>query len=138
MEASRNSLGTAVESEWLLAQAFLENYISVVQLDLQSGRCIILKCELEQELEGSVLVWSDLLERYAGRRVFAPDKEKVCSISLERLRRFCWEKTGEFPMEVHCNFNSETQWVQVAVTDVGMDGNTVMVTTRNRGKYADS
>lgn len=122
----------AEAGEGLLAQAFLANCISAVQLNLRTGHGLVLKDDLDKEIVGSVVAWPELIVCYARQRVCPPDREKVCSITLEELRSSCWEEAGRFPLEVRCYVDGGTiQWVRIAITVVGADKNTVMLTTRN-------
>jgi len=131
LEAADVSLFTEA-SEEILAEAFLANCISAVQLDLRTGRGLILKDDLDKRLAGSVLALPELIECYARQRVCPPDREKIRSITLEQIRRSCREEAGPFPLEVRCYVDDGSiQWVRIAITSVGTEGNMVMLTTRN-------
>lgn len=123
-----------LEDERILAQAFLENYISVVKLDLSSGEAYVLKSEYDQEIERKACSWPELVQRYAQRRAYPPDKEVVLSLTLEKLRRFAETGEGNFPLEIRCQpvgGNYEFQWTELSANRIGSDIDQVLITTRN-------
>lgn len=118
----------------LLAQAFAENHISMVKLNLQTGNALVLKSAYDPELLGTKCSWEALVERYALRRAAPVDRELVLSLTLERMRALRHEGMGARPLEIRCLSPDDPlrlQWVELAVSKAGSDESVALITTRN-------
>lgn len=113
-----------------LSQAFLGHYISVAEVNFQTGETLIIKSELDSEIVGTVYMWHDLVERYASRRVFPLDKEKLKTLTLDFLKNLSLNGNEKFPFELRCRSDkNDFQWVELNVSRIGE--NMAIVTTRD-------
>ena len=118
----------------MLAHAFLEDYISVVKLDLCTGGALILKSEFDREVENTVWKWEDLVLRYIARRVDPSDIDTLQSLTLEKIKNIVSSEKGGFSLEIRCKSRNKTdkfQWVELSAKRIAPDKNQVLVTTRD-------
>mgnify|MGYP000042311650 CR=1 FL=1 len=124
--------GEANNSYHILAKAFLANHASVMEIDLKTGQALIIKHQLEPELEGRMLPWSEFITDCVAKHVHPLDQEQMGALSLERLRQYCLDGKGDFPMQVRCRLDAEEiQWMSLSVTCAGPDSDTAIVASRN-------
>lgn len=116
----------------IVAQAFLDSYISVVHVDLKTGEAFVIKMEKMPDISGTKRQWSDLIKIYEQYRVYPPDTEVLRSITLESLRQFAREGRRLFPLEIRCI--SETtgfQWIELSAVPVDTIQETLLITSRS-------
>lgn len=131
-EVSNSVYQILPKDEHLLAKAFLANHFNVVEINLQTGQALIIKHQLNPDLEGRYLSWSDFIMDCAKKYIHPMDQEQVFSLTLERLRRYCAGGKDDFPIEVRCYQNSgEIQWMSLSVTCAGSDDDTAIFSARN-------
>lgn len=125
------------DNEWkednhaILAQAFLQDFIGVIKINLFTGKALVLKSDIDQDKAGTVVSFTDLVTRYVQQRVFPSDQGKVSSLSLERLKRFCSDGIG-FPFDIRARTDTgKFQWVEVSAVHIQSDPENVLLTTRN-------
>lgn len=129
----RTALGE-VKDYSILAQAFLENCISVAKLSLVTGKALILKSEYDKEIENTEMLWSDLVSRYERRRMYPPDQEILRSLTLEKLKNFGASGEDEFSVEARCKTIGQYydfQWVEISAKRIARDPHIILVTTRD-------
>lgn len=115
-----------------LAEVLAKNYISIAEVDLRANRAVVLKSIEDQELEGKVLSWPALLERYAQRRVYPEDRGALRSLTHDRLNAFLEEGHDEFTLEVRCiAVNAVYIWVEIKVSVISMPDKKLLITTRS-------
>lgn len=116
----------------ILAQAFLESHNSVIKLDLQTGKALVLKSGLDGEIDGMVFDWPDLLEYYANRHVYPPDRECLHSFHPELIKQLCQGKNSCKCMELRCMSETDQyEWFELYAYKVGADEHTFLICTKN-------
>lgn len=116
-----------------LAEAFTKNYISIAEVDLQTGCAAVLKSSADPELEGVRLPWEALVERYADRRTCPDDRDLVRALTLERLRADFESERGDSSLEVRCMSGKDEgkyDWVKISVFAVSKKVKKLFVATQ--------
>lgn len=111
-------------------KVFFNKYISIVELDLYTGKGFIIKSEYDSELEGSYIKWEKILERYVSRRVYYDDREIIFSLTLKYMEKELKNNCKEFPIEIRCLSNSEEyNWVQIEAFVLSLEERKILITT---------
>ncbi|MEG0798768.1 MAG: GGDEF domain-containing protein [Acidaminococcaceae bacterium] len=130
--ATEQSLNLADRSA-LLTNVLAKNYISIVEVDLQTGAAHILKSTLDLEYEGVQLPWSELVDRYAQRRAYPDDRIIVHSLTLSKLATLLAREQESLVVEVRCNTKDEEgyDWIEINVSVSSLVEKKLLVTTHN-------
>lgn len=116
----------------IVAQAFLDSYISVAHVDLTTGETFVIKMDKMPEIAGTKRQWSDLIKIYEQYRVYPPDAEILRSITLENLQQFAREGRRLFPLEIRCiSENAGFQWIELSAAPVDTSQETLLITSRS-------
>ncbi|MCC2817789.1 GGDEF domain-containing protein [Lachnoclostridium pacaense] len=128
-EYSGNSL--KMVNDDILTQAFLQAFIGVIKVDLQTGEAVVLKADTTHDRPGTAAPLADLVGRYMKQRIYTLDQEKISAITLERLRKFSLDGSG-FPFEIRSRTDEgRFQWVEISAVSVQSYKDYVLITTRN-------
>lgn len=115
----------------VLAETLIKDYNSIVELDLHTGIAFIYKSSLDLELEKTKIHWEELVERYANKRAYPVDCDKVRMLSLEYMRNSLENGLNEFPIEVRCIAEGkEYDWSEIKVSVISYSEKKVLVMTR--------
>lgn len=114
------------------AKAMAKNYISIAEVDLHTNSAVVLKSLEDQVLECRELAWSEILERYAMRRVYAEDRSILHSLNVDCFNDLLEKGKGEITLELRCNSpNAAYVWVEIQVTLLSIPEKKLLVTTRS-------
>lgn len=133
MEMGKQEKEAAFAGHWIsLAQVFAQAYISIAEVDLDSGEALILKASQDPEFEGLTLPWDKIVERYAGFRAYPDDAKKVLGISLDKLSAAQASGARAVLAEVRCMGSSEGRYDWVEISAAAVPGHTrkVLITTK--------
>lgn len=130
-EKEKKNDSNYIEEYKVLAETFIKDYNSVVELDLNTGIAFIYKSSLDLELEKTKIHWEELVERYASKRAYSVDCDKVRMLSLEYMINSLENGLIEFPMEVRCIAEGKAyDWSEIKVSVISHSEKKVLVMTR--------
>lgn len=120
------------ESLAIAAQAFLDNHMSVIKLDIRTGEAFVLKSDLDQESVGKALPFDTLIARYISRRAYPPDRTLLSSLTLERLKQICIDQQQPFTLDLRCTTaDGNFEWVKVTATRARGYDHIILAATRS-------
>lgn len=114
-----------------LAKILAKNYISLAQVDLHTGRAIVLKSSEDSMLEGKEFAWPELLKRYAERRAYPEDRAILHSLTNDCLNDFLKQGKESFSLEIRCVAEDTATyiWVEIQVAVISASEKKLLVTT---------
>lgn len=114
------------------AKALVNNYISIAEVDLQTGNAVVLRSTEDKELEGVELPWSVLLERYAQYRAYPEDRTTLQMLTYDRLQEFFESGEEELVLELRCvAVEANYIWVEIKVSLLSRTEKKLVVTTHS-------
>lgn len=118
-----------------LAKALAKNYISIAQIDLLTGHAVVLKSAEDKELEGKVLPWPALLDRYSRRRAYPEDRTALDALALDRLYSYLETEENAQTFELRC-FTADAAyiWIEIKVSVLSKPEKKLLITTRSVDK----
>lgn len=115
-----------------LAKTLAKNFISLAEVNLCTGKAIVLESRKDLELVGKELLWSELLDRYAQRRAYPEDRSKVLSLTQDYLNSFLDQGNEELVLEVRCHSdNAAYTWTEINISVISAEERHLLVTTRS-------
>ncbi|MEG0303755.1 GGDEF domain-containing protein [Gordonibacter sp.] len=115
-----------------LAEAFSKIFISVVEVDLQTGTALTLQSP-DSAVVMRPLPWKTLLARYTERRSCPEDRQLINDqFSLEQLQKFAQTDQSHKAIQVRCvACNATFEWMELAATRLSGKEAKVLITTKN-------
>ncbi|MEG2015173.1 MAG: hypothetical protein RR086_05515 [Clostridia bacterium] len=115
-----------------LAEAFSKIYLSVVEVDLDSGNAITLKSP-DTEVVMKRMQWESLIARYAERRACPSDRAIILSeFSTSSLCSLLENGQRSKSMEVRCGASGNTyEWMELSAMIISSKEKKLLITTRN-------
>lgn len=114
------------------AKVMAKNYISIAEVDLRTGNAAVLKSAKDRELEGRELPWSELLDRYAQRRIYPEDRDILHSLTADSLNNFMEHSEEELTYEIRCIAeNAAYVWVKIQVSVISAEEKKLLITTHS-------
>ncbi|MEF9842090.1 MAG: GGDEF domain-containing protein [Raoultibacter sp.] len=115
-----------------LAETFAKIFISVVEVDLQTGSALTLRSP-DSAVVMQPMPWETLLGRYTERRSCPEDRDLITNeFSLEELQAFVESGQHHKSLEVRCVAKGAAfEWMELSATLLLGDGHKLLVTTKN-------